>query len=277
MTKTILITGCSSGFGRAAAEAFHAAGWNVVATMRDPGRWPSPPEGMMVLPVDVTDAASIASALSATVEQFGGLDCLVNNAGLGLFSIFESTPIEKAREIFDVNLFGVMEACRQALPYLRKARGTLVNVSSGAVIVPDPLMTSYAASKWAVEGFTESLMYELETQGITVRLVVPGFAPTTAFVDSVFKNSEGIETPPAYQPLVDHMLEYYNGDLGYAPMTDKDVAQAILTAATDTSPRLRYLVGAEVAFTSSKSNLEQEEYLAWAKQRFGKLPAVANA
>ncbi len=261
MPKTVLITGCSSGFGRAAAETFHEAGWNVVATMRDPGRWPSPPEGMLVLPLDITDASSIASALSATVERFGGIDCLVNNAGLGLFSIFESTPVEKARQLFEVNLFGVMEACRLALPYLRKTRGTIVNVSSGAVIVPDPLMTSYAASKWAVEGFTESLMYELETQGVTVRLVVPGFAPTTGFVDSVFKNSEGIDIPSPYRPLVDHMMAYYSNDLGYPPMTDKDVANAILEAATDDSKRLRYPVGAEVAFTSSKSTLEQNEYL----------------
>jgi NAD(P)-dependent dehydrogenase (short-subunit alcohol dehydrogenase family) len=274
MAKTVLITGCSSGFGRAAAEAFHHAGWNVAATMRDPASWPSPPDGIATFPLDVTDPDSIATALTATVERFGALDCLVNNAGLGLFSIFESTPIAKVRELFETNLFGAMEASRLALPHLRDTQGTIINVSSGAVIVPDPLMTAYAASKWALEGFTESLMYELAFQRVTVRLVQPGFAPTTAFVPSVFRNSEGIDTPPAYQPLVDHMLDYYSGDLGYAPMTDKDVADAILTAATDSGTRLRYRVGAEVALTSSKRGMDEDAYLTWARGRFGTLPGT---
>lgn len=271
MARIVLITGCSSGFGRAAAEAFGKAGWTVVATMRDPERWPTPPAGITVLPLDVSDSASITRALSTTVERFGGVDCLVNNAGVGLFSIFESTPIDKVKQVFDVNFFGMMDACQQALPYLRKSRGTIINVSSGAVIVPDPLMTTYAASKWALEGFAEALMYEVEQHGVKVKLIEPGFAPTTDFVPSVMKNSVGIEVPEIYQPLVDYMLAYYSGESEYPAMTDKDVAEAIVAAATDDSPQLRYLVGEQARHTASiRREAGEEQYLAWARGRFAR-------
>ena len=158
MTKTILITGTSSGYGKAMAELFLDRGWNVLATMRrpDPAVFATTSERLKVLPLDVTDADSIGEAIAAGVAAFGAIDVLVNNAGIGLASAVEATPDSTVREIFETNTFGVFATCRAIIPQMRRqGQGVIVNVTSSAGIAPMPLVAVYAASKCAVEGFTE--------------------------------------------------------------------------------------------------------------------------
>ena len=184
MTRTILITGTSSGYGKAMAELFLDRGWNVVATMRrpDPAVFATTSDRLKLLPLDVTDDDSIRKAIADGVAAFGAIDVLVNNAGIGMASVVEATPDSAVREIFETNTFGVFATCRAIIPQMRRqGQGVIINVTSSAGIAPMPLVAVYAASKCAVEGFTESLAYELDQIGIKARLVEPGYAPTTNF------------------------------------------------------------------------------------------------
>ena len=162
--KNVLITGCSSGYGRATAEMFLENGWNVIATMRSPEKASGLPasDRLCVLRLDVTDEASVDAAVRDAIVAFGGIDVLVNNAGIGLLSAFEATPRKTVREIFDTNTFGVMAVTQAVIPHFRERRaGTLINVTSSVAFNPSPLCSVYIASKFAIEGFTESLANEL--------------------------------------------------------------------------------------------------------------------
>lgn len=273
MGRTVLITGCSSGFGRAAALAFHRAGWNVVATMRDTTRWSGAdlPEDILVVPLDVQDAEAIQVALAKAVSRFGRLDCLVNNAGQGLFSVFEVTPMTAIRALFETNTFGVMQLTQAILPHFREnGGGCVVNVTSQAAITPEPLMAAYNASKWAVEGLTECLHYELEPQGIAVKLVEPGFVPTTNIIQQILERSKAVPVPSAYQAFVDQTMAMYMGEPSYELGTEADVAQAIVAAASDGGGRLRYVVGGDAkAAAHMRRETSEDEYIAWARSRFG--------
>ena len=156
----MLITGCSSGYGLETARRFHSEGWNVVATMRTPREDVLPPsERLRVLALDVTKPESITAALDAS----GPVDVLVNNAGIGALGAFEATPMATAREIFETNTFGVMAMTQAVVPGFRERRsGVVVNVTSSSTLAAMPLVAVYAASKHAIEGFTESLALELE-------------------------------------------------------------------------------------------------------------------
>ena len=177
--KTVLITGCSSGYGLETARRFHAQGWKVFATMRTPRTQLLPLSSQLhVLPLDVTQPQSIAR----TLEAVGPIDVLVNNAGLGLFGAFEATPMATVRDIFETNTFGTMAMTQAVLPQFRARRaGTVINVTSSATLAPMPLVAAYTASKAAIEGFTESLAFELEAFNVRAKLVEPGYAPTTRF------------------------------------------------------------------------------------------------
>ncbi len=195
MTRTILVTGTSSGYGKAIAEHFLDRGWNVIATMRrpEPGLIAGITDRLKVIRLDVTDPDSIAAAIAEGVAQFGEIDVLVNNAGIGLASAVEATPDAVVREIFETNTFGVFAMCRAVIPQMRKQRhGVIVNVTSSAAIGPMPLVAVYAGSKCAVEGFTEALSYELHPFGIAARLVEPGYAPTTKFTTNGGPRMEGL-------------------------------------------------------------------------------------
>ena len=177
--KSVLITGCSSGYGRATAGHFLAMGWNVIATMRMPrdGLFPAS-DRLRLLALDVTDPDNIAHAVDAA----GPIDVLVNNAGIGLFGAFEATPMSTVREIFETNTFGVLAMCQAFIPQFRsRGAGTIVNVTSSTTLAPFPLVAAYTASKTAIEGFTDSLALELREFDVRVKLVVPGYGPTTGF------------------------------------------------------------------------------------------------
>lgn len=246
MSKTILITGTSSGYGKAAAELFLAEGWNVIAAMRSPDPsvfGPANPR-LMLARLDVTDAASVATAIDAGVARFGAIDVLVNNAGIGLASAFEATPDATVREVFETNCFGTLATCRAIIPQMRRQRhGVIVNVTSSATIGPMPLVAAYTASKSAVEGFTESLAYELRPFGITGRLVEPGYAPTTRFAANGGPRMAGL-IPDDYAAFAQACFGKL-GDYPTAYCTEEEVAEAILLAATDDGPALRYPAGAD--------------------------------
>lgn len=230
--KSVLITGCSTGFGREIARHFIDRGWTVVATMRNTAANTLPASGRLhVLPLDVTDAESIAVA----VEQAGPVDALVNNAGIGWLNAVEGTPIETARAIFETNVFGTFAMMQAVLPGMRERRsGAIVNVGSSSTLKPLPLLSVYRASKAAVNALTESAAIELAEFGIRARVVLPGRAPTTNFAASAQERiAAGGWFPPAYEAFAGRtmaaMQAEASGDLTIAD----DVAEAVYRAATD--------------------------------------------
>lgn len=241
--KTIFLTGCSSGYGRATAEHFLEQGWNVVATMREPRRSALPKhERLRVVRLDVTDRASIDEAVREGASVFGGLDVVVNNAGIGLLSAFEVTPEATIREVFETNTFGVMAVTQAVVPHLRERRGgTLINVTSSVGIVPMPLVAVYSASKLAIEGFTEALSYELSAFGVRTKIVEPGYGPSTRFVANGMDRMQGLVSSP-YEPYFEQVMQ---GHAAVKTTNAADVARAVWLAATDGSARLRYAAGAD--------------------------------
>lgn len=238
--KTVLITGCSSGYGLETARHFLAQGWNVVATMRQPrpALLPASPT-LRMLALDVTQPDSIALALEAA----GPIDVLVNNAGIGLFGAFEATPMATVREVFETNTFGVMAMCQAAIPGFRqRGAGVIVNVTSSATLAPFPLVAAYTASKTAIEGFTASLAHELKAFDLRVKLVEPGYGPSTQFTANGQQRMQGL-IPDAYAPFA-HEVFARLGQPAAVTMAS-DVAQAIWNAANDTSDRLHHPAGAD--------------------------------
>lgn len=245
--KTILITGCSSGYGLETARHFHAQGWNVVATMRTPDNEILPPsDRLRVLPLDVTQPQSIAAA----IEAAGPIDVLVNNAGLGLFGAFEATPMATVREIFETNTFGMMAMAQAVLPQFRaRQAGLLVNVTSTVTLAAMPLVAAYTASKTAITGFTESLALELAPFNVQVKLVEPGYGPGTRFTANGAGRMQGL-IPEAYAPFA-HSIFASLGTMT-AVTNAADVAEAVWRAANDGSASLHYPAGADaVALAAS--------------------------
>lgn len=271
MAKTILITGTSSGYGKAAAEHFLKHGWNVVATMRrpDPTVFSDRSERLKVLPLDVTSEQSIAEAIAAAVSAFGAIDVWVNNAGIGLASIVEATPDSTIREIFETNTFGVFAACRAIIPQMRRqGRGVIVNVTSSVTIGVMPLVAVYAASKFAVEGFTESLSYELDEFNIRARLVEPGYAPTTGFSANSGARMQGL-IPEAYAGFTQACFSRF-ANYPTAFCTEAEVAEAVYAAATDNGFRLRYSAGADTKLLAHlRWSTSEEQYRQKMHEMFG--------
>lgn len=238
---TVLITGCSSGFGLATARLFLERGWNVIATMRTPRADLLPPsERLRVLALDVADAASIDAALAAA----GPIDALVNNAGIGVLYPFEGVPMATARQVFDTNTFGTFALTQAVLPAMReRGAGVIVNVTSTVTLQPLPLLAVYTASKAAVDAFTASLALELAPLGVRARLVLPGMAPTTRFGENARPLMQG-DMPEAYRPMLDAVFSGMRGHAG--PLTEADdVAQAVWRAVTDPLAPLRIPAGAD--------------------------------
>jgi len=237
--KTVLITGCSSGFGLETASHFLDRDWQVVATMRTPREDVLPPsERLRVLALDVTDPDSIRRA----VEAAGTIDVLVNNAGFGAAAPFERTSPALARELFETNTIGTMAVTQAVLPQFRARRaGVIVNVTSSVTLKSLPLVSVYTASKAAVNAFTESMAIELEPFGVRVRLVLPGRSPETRFGDNARR--DGLDDA-AYADLVQRVLARMRDSSG--PLTHADdVAAAVWRAATDPSSPMRIPAGAD--------------------------------
>ena len=236
--NTVLITGSSSGHGLETARYFHSQGWSVIATMRAPRPDVLPEsERLRILPLDATNPASIQAALEAS----GPIDVLVNNAGIGAIGAFEAMPMTTTREVFDTNTFGVMAMTQAVLPQFRGRRsGVLVNVTSSVVLARMPLVAIYAASKTAIEGFTASLALELEEFNVRVKLVEPGYAPSTNFTSNGRSRMNGL-IPEDYAPFAQRVLADFQNQ---ATVTqESDVAEAVWRAANDTTGQLRFPAG----------------------------------
>lgn len=236
----ILITGTSSGFGRAIAAHFLERGWEVIATMRNPSAEGLPSsDNLRVLPLDVTDADSIA----AVVDGAGPLDALVNNAGVGVLNVLEGVEIDRARELFETNVLGTMAVTRAVMPGMRERRsGVVVNISSSVTLRPLPALSIYSASKAAVNAFTESFALEAAEFGVRARLVLPGSAPETSFGRNAVARM-GMDVPEAYGPFVQG---YFQSLQSTTEKTQAgDVAQAVWRAVTDAAAPMKLPAGAD--------------------------------
>lgn len=244
--KTVLITGCSSGYGLETARYFLAQGWQVIATMRSPREdiLPASPR-LRVLPLDVTKPESIAAVLDAS----GPIDVLVNNAGIGLFGAFEVTPMATIREIFETNTFGVMAMTQAVLPQFRARRaGMIVNVTSSATLAPMPLVAVYTASKTAIQGFTGSLAHELAEFTIGVKLVEPGYGPSTRFAENGGERMAGL-IPESYAAYAQSVFTLFAQQAAFT--RESDVAEVVWRAANDNSKQLHFPAGADALALAS--------------------------
>lgn len=238
--KTVLITGCSSGFGLETARYFLDRDWLVIATMRAPREDILPPTGhLRLLALDVTDADSIRQA----VEAAGPIDVLVNNAGIGVLNALEGTTADTVREVFETNTFGTMAMIQAVLPQFRQRRaGVIVNVTSTVTLTPFPLLSVYTASKAAVNAFTESLALELRQFNIRVNLVLPGRAPETQFGENAQPRMQG-GIHDAYAGLAQEIFAEWAQSS--AITRQLDVARAVWRAANDPLCPARLAAGAD--------------------------------
>lgn len=211
--------------------------------------------------------------ITGSSSGFGGIDVVVNIAGFGLFHPFETTTAHDVQRLFDANCFGPMALMRQAIPHLRsRGGGHIINLTSGSAIVPEPLMSVYNAIKAALDNLTEAVRYELAPQGILVRLVEPGFVPTTGFVQRIWESAAGREIPAAYQDYATQRMSSFESVTNPALASADDIANVVLEAALDDSPRLRYPVGDDQAERiRMRHSTSESEYDAWAWQSFGPL------
>jgi NAD(P)-dependent dehydrogenase (short-subunit alcohol dehydrogenase family) len=271
-TQTVLITGASTGFGQAAARLFASRGWNVVATMREPaaGSALAALPNVLVTRLDVQDLASIDAAIAAGIARFGRIDALVNNAGFGLFGVFEGVSRDKVQQQFDVNVFGVMDVTRALLPHLRaNGAGTIVNVSSGAGVFGLPMISLYTASKFALEGFSESLSYELRSQGIAVKIVEPGGVLETGFGNRSASEASQAAAPAGYDAFVSGALKVFDGLRSARLATSDEVAQVIFDAASDGTDRLRYVATKDIEpLVKARRETSEEAYIALMRSTF---------
>lgn len=240
--QTVFITGTSLGIGRATAKYFLGNGWNVVATMRKPEEEKEfvMNESLLVLPVDVSNSDSIRLAFQKGVEKFGSIDVIVNNAGYGLLGPLELTTEEQVKEQFETNVFGTINVSRVAIAHFRaQNKGTIINVSSMLGKITLPFMSMYVATKFAIEGLSEDLFYELKKFNIQVKLIEPGTINTNFFTTSVrYAENTNILAYDSYWQKVKANLSK-RGREGEDPVV---AARVIYTAATDGRSKVRYTV-----------------------------------
>jgi len=260
MKKTVLITGASSGFGKEAAKLFHTNNWNVIATMRSPEKETelTTLNDIFITKLDVTDKLSIQKAVAAGIEKFGKIDALVNNAGYGALGALEASTEEQVKQQFDVNLFGLIEVTKAVLPGMREQKsGTIINISSVGGRVTFPFSSLYHATKFAVEGLTESMQYELNPLGINLKIVEPGGYKTEFSGRSM--DLFGANNLDDYQTPFDKFITV----LDHWPMSENigEVAEAIYEAATDGTEKLRYPVGHDAAqLIETRKQMDDAEF-----------------
>lgn len=269
MSKTILITGSSTGIGRSAAFKFQKEGWNVIATMRTPEKEEElgALDNVLVTRLDVQDLESIDAALAQGIEKFGKIDVVVNNAGYGLMGTFESASRESVKRQYDVNVFGLFDVTRAVLPHFRANQsGMYINISSIGGRMTFPLISLYHSTKFAVEGFSESLHYELDPLGIQVKLVEPGAIATDFGGRSMdFQHDESLE---AYNPYVGKVMGSFENLMNPENMSTPDlVADVIYNAATDDTNQMRYLAGPDAEqFLAARKQMDDPAFFGMMKQ-----------
>jgi len=271
MTATVLITGCSSGIGAAAVRCFAEQGWNVAATLRNPSsaEFGQGTGRVEKFALDVTDQRSVDQAVAATLDRFGRIDVLINNAGYGLFGPFESASPEAISRQFQTNVDGVFAVTRAVLPAMReRGSGVIVNVASLTGLVAMPLYSLYAASKYAVVGFSESLSHELAPFGIRVKVIAPGSVATDFSGRSMARTFEGDGGP--YADSIRKVAGAFAANRSSAGATPEHLGQALYDAATDGSAQVRYVIGDDaLALMQTRKEIGEEALLVGIRQRFG--------
>ncbi len=252
MEKVILITGSSSGIGKETVKLFQTKNWKVAATMRTPDDHQDLQRiaDVECFRLDVTDVESIKSAIDETIDRFGRIDAVVNNAGYGLVGAFEASSPEQIEKQFQTNVFGLMNVCREILPYFREQnRGTIVNVASMGGRITFPLYSLYHGTKWAVEGFSESLQYEVRPFNIKVKIIEPGPIKTDFYDRSMdLTRKEGLT---AYDSFIEKAMPNMQKAGENAP-DGSLVAEVIYNAVTDGSWKMRYSANSRMILTLRK-------------------------
>jgi NAD(P)-dependent dehydrogenase (short-subunit alcohol dehydrogenase family) len=252
MDKVVLITGASSGIGMETARLFQAKNWKVAATMRTPeeSKELCRIADIECFRLDVTEPKSIASAIASTIERFGRLDVVVNNAGFAVVGPFDAATPEQIRRQMEVNLYGVMNVCREVLPIFREQRdGTIITVASMGGRITFPLYSIYHASKWALEGFSEGLQYEVREFGVKVKIIEPGPIKTDFYDRSMTPaKREGLT---AYDNFIARTMPNLEKAGRDAP-DGKIVAETIYAAATDGTWKMRYPVNSKMILAARK-------------------------
>ncbi len=272
MSNTILVTGASSGIGKETVKLFHEKGWNVVATMRTPDKETdlNQLDNVLVTRLDVTDSASIKAAVAEGIEKFGQIDVLLNNAGYGAYGPLEAFPMEKIRRQFDTNVIGLLETTKAVLPHMRaRQSGTIVNISSIGGKMTFPLGTLYHGTKFAVEGLSEALHFELEQIGIQIKIVEPGMINTDFGGRSFdFTNDESIAE---YQGTVQKLFAAWNSpDQAGSSSEPIVVAEVIWNAVTDGTDTLRYTAGDDAKdLMANRKALDDATFIGGLKSQFG--------
>lgn len=278
MTKTILITGASSGIGRSAARKFESEGWNVVATMPDL----SAPHGLsetaslILAPLDVRDEAQCAEAVATATARFGQIDALLSNAGYGQYGAFEAISPEQIQNQFAVNVFGAMNVLRAVLPDFRaQGHGLVLVTSSAGAKVGLPTSELYISSKFALEGFFESIWYELRAVGVVVKLIEPGGVDTGfhKVADSQTAGGGGIR---AYEDIYRKIVANRDRIIASGELVSPEkVAGAIFEAAIDGTAQLRYVVGEDAeTLVAAVHDKPEAEVLGMIARQYG-LPEIA--
>jgi NADP-dependent 3-hydroxy acid dehydrogenase YdfG len=270
MNNTILITGASSGIGAATAKLFHANGWNVIATMRTPEKDTelSTLDNVLVTKLDVLDVASITNAVNEGINKFGKIDVLLNNAGYGAYGVLESFNRENIVRQFNTNVIGLLDVTQAVLPHFRANKnGVIINISSIGGKMTFPLGALYHGTKFAVEGISESLNYEVEQFGGKVKIVEPG-AIATDFAGRSFDFSND-ESLTEYQPMVAKVMAALPALFDNASPASV-VAGVIYEAATDGTDKLRYTAGDDAKLIiANRRQLDDEAFTAAMKTQFG--------
>lgn len=272
MKKTILITGCSTGIGRMTAKYFQEKGWNVAATVRSNPEQDielNAMENVQVLALDVTKEDTILAAVNAVIKRFGKIDVLLNNAGFGSYGILEATPEKAIRMQFDVNVIGTLLVSKNVIPFMRKVgEGTIINISSMGGKISFPLGTLYHGSKFAVEGLSEALSFELEAIGVHVKIIEPGMINTN-FEETLMQNLQIDPSQAEYGPFLEKVMAGMQKSAGQnsEPIV---VAEKIYEAATDGKKQLRYVAGPDAEqIIAARKQLDDDAYLAMIKQNMG--------
>lgn len=271
MKKVIFITGASSGLGKATSLYFAQQGWNVIATMRDPHKETdlTGHTNIFVTKLDVSDHMSIQTAILLGIEKFGQIDVLINNAGYGQQGLFEAVSADKVREQFEVNVFGLMEVTRAMLPHFRsRKQGMIVNVTSGVGRITVPLVSIYAASKFAVEGFSEALSFELESQNIKVKVIEPGYV-ATKFYERAATDYAHDTSLSDYDDFSKEMSSLFSAFGNQVTASPEEVAKSIYAAINDGTYKLRYVVGPDLeTLIELKNNKPDQEYVDTMRKQF---------
>lgn len=276
MKQVAIITGCSSGIGYETSILLAKNGFKTYATMRNIEKGDKLKDiaekenlDLKIIKLDVTDDYSIKNAINEIIQETSRIDILVNNAGNNIAGTVEDLSIEEFKEQFETNFFGLVRVTKAVLPIMRNQNsGIIVNLSSIVGKMAIPLNSAYTSSKFAVEGFSESVRYELEDFGIKVILIEPGVIKSN-FYENIKMSKNSLADPKSpYQPITQKIFEAFLSLIQYA-FPAKIVADVILEAITSDNPKIRYVVGDDAkSITEAKKRLSDKEFENWVKEGF---------